>query len=162
MPQREKFITFSVGETKLGIPIDRVVEVVKIDADEVDMVSDIAGLTKINEKSIPLIDIAGKFAHNIGKQRKNEKAIIVRDDCVFFGLLAGSNIDIAEVEGERIFDVPSLLKQNPERSILSAVAVFNEKPLLILDLKNIYRLNELKSLDEGTNTELEKNLREDK
>ena len=129
-------LLFSVGSVRYGVPLGRVLGLVK--EPELDPLGPPPGMPQVvlfEGRNVPVLP-AHDFLHDIGPQNGRPREIIVLDDVTGpFGIFVDATHSVVEIAaGDELYMMPP--EEDSERSPRMAWGVFTfaERPVMLLDL----------------------------
>jgi len=147
--QKDKYLTFLLGNEKYGIEIRHVTEIIGIlPITEVpDLPEYIKGIINLRGKIIPVMDVRLRF----GKPdiNYNERTCIIVIDIIDFsvGLVVDSVSDVLSISEQDIVPPPELNKGQHNRYI-KGIGKISEEVMLILDCEKLLTENLASELNE--------------
>jgi purine-binding chemotaxis protein CheW len=143
-----KFIVFSIAGKEFGIPIDRIVEIVKKQkiTPLPKVPQFISGVINLRGAIIPLMDLRKRLG--VEPSSVKERILIIKMHGEKIGLLVDDVREIARIENEHISSPPSIFKGLKQEYLLS-IARIAERLIIILNLDNLLTSEEMILLEES-------------
>ena len=151
--QKDKYLTFTLGEELYGIDIRVVIEIIGIlPITKVPEVPDyVRGIINLRGKIIPVIDMRLRFGREFRPYTDRTCVIVIEVKDVLLGLIIDGVSEVLSIpEGETV--APPELKSANNRYIRSIGKLPDTKVVLLLDWEKLFDVEEEKMLS-GMNEE---------
>lgn len=145
--QKDRYLTFMLGEECYGIEIRFVTEIIGMQAITVmpEIPEYVKGIINLRGKIIPVIDVRARFKKE-GKEYNDRTCVIVVDISeLSIGLIVDSVAEVLTIPEQDIVDPPQISKGAFNRYIKKIGKVGNEVKLL-LDCEKLLTESELENL----------------
>jgi len=144
--QKDKFLTFSLGNESYGIEIKHVTEIIGIQpVTEVPELPDyIRGIINLRGKIIPVMDVRLRFKKTFREYNDRTCIIVIDIGDVSIGLIVDSVSEVLSIQENEIV-VPPEVSRNANKYIKGIGKVGNEVKL-ILDCDKLFDEDEVESL----------------
>lgn len=147
--QKDRYLTFVLGDECYGIEIRYVTEIIGIQAITVipEIPEYVKGIINLRGKIIPVIDVRARFKKE-GKEYNDRTCVIVVDIKEFsIGLIVDSVAEVLTIPEQDIVDPPQISKGASNRYIKKIGKVGNEVKLL-LNCEMLLTESELENLND--------------
>lgn len=151
--QKDKYLTFTLGEELYGIDIRVVIEIIGIlPVTKVPEVPDyVRGIINLRGKIIPVIDMRLRFGREFRPYTDRTCVIVIEVKEVLLGLIIDGVSEVLSIpEGQTV--APPELKSASNRYIRSIGKLPDSKVVLLLDWEKLFDVEEEKLLG-GMNEE---------
>lgn len=151
--QKDKYLTFTLGEELYGIDIRVVIEIIGIlPITKVPEVLDyVRGIINLRGKIIPVIDMRLRFGREFRPYTDRTCVIVIEVKEVLLGLIIDGVSEVLSIpEGQTV--VPPELKAASNRYIRNIGKLPDSKVVLLLDWEKLFDVEEEKMLS-GMNEE---------
>ena len=151
--QKDKYLTFTLGEELYGIDIRVVIEIIGIlPVTKVPEVPDyVRGIINLRGKIIPVIDMRLRFGREFRPYTDRTCVIVIEVKEVLLGLIIDGVSEVLSIpEGQTV--APPELKSASNRYIRSIGKLPDSKVVLLLDWEKLFDVEEEKMLS-GMNEE---------
>jgi len=143
-------VGFRVGGETFGVPITCVHEIVRVP--DITSVPDspefVEGVINLRGKIVSVVDLRKRFGEsNIDPHKKN-RVIVVESDGKLVGLIVDAASEVLRIPNVDIEPPPSVL-QKSESSYVTGVGKFQNRLIILVDLKRVLQRGELRKLDEN-------------
>jgi purine-binding chemotaxis protein CheW len=151
----QKFAVFKISDELFGIPIDRVVEIIKLHKlfTIPGLPSFLSGVMSVRGAIIPLIDLRRRFGTT--PSGKKERIIIVRFETEKIGFLVDEMKEIMSLETQEITKSPLIFK-GFRTEYITGLGKKNDMIIILLNIDNLLTSEEKIVLSESIGT-LEEN-----
>lgn len=142
-------VGFRVGTETFGVPITCVHEIVRVpDITSVpDSPAFVEGVINLRGKIVSVVDLRKRFgATNIDPHKKN-RVIVVESEGKLVGLIVDAASEVLRIPNADIEPPPTVL-QNSESSYVTGVGKFQNRLIILVDLKRVLQRGELRKLSE--------------
>jgi purine-binding chemotaxis protein CheW len=142
-------VGFRVGAETFGVPINFVHEIVRVP--DITSVPDspefVEGVINLRGKIVSVVDLRKRFGEtNIDPHKKN-RVIVVESEGKLVGLIVDAASEVLRIPNGDIEPPPSIL-QNSESSYVTGVGKFQNRLIILVDLKRVLQRGELRKLSE--------------
>jgi purine-binding chemotaxis protein CheW len=142
-------VGFRVGAETFGVPIKCVHEIVRVP--QITNVPDspefVEGVINLRGKIVSVVDLRKRFGEtNIDPHKKN-RVIVVESEGKLVGLIVDAASEVLRIPNSDIEPPPSVL-QNSESSYVTGVGKFQNRLIILVDLKRVLQRGELRKLSE--------------
>lgn len=146
----QKFAVFRISDEVFGIPIERVVEIIKLQkVFTVPGLPDfLSGVMNVRGLVIPLIDLRKRFG--TGPSGKKERIIVVRFEQEKLGFLVDEVKDILSVSAQEMTKPPSIFKGFKTEYIMG-LGRKDGNIIIILNIDNLLTSEERIMIKESIN-----------
>lgn len=145
--QKDKYLTFQLGEEEYGVDIRFVTEVVGLQeiTSVPDMPEFIKGVINLRGKVIPVMDVRMRF--NMEKRAYDDRTcvVVVDIDDTSVGLVVDEVQEVADIPESRIEPPPRVSKATRSRFIMG-LGKMEDKVTILLDVRNLLYEEELEQL----------------
>jgi purine-binding chemotaxis protein CheW len=147
--QKDRYLTFTIGNECYGIEIKYVTEIIGIQAiTEIPELPDyVKGIINLRGKIIPVIDVRTRFKKEIKAYNDRTCVIVVDIKELSIGLIVDSVAEVLTISEQDIVDPPHMNKESNNRYIKKIGKVGNEVKLL-LDCEKLLTENDMDDLNE--------------
>lgn len=139
--QKNKYLTFSIGEEVFGIEIRYVTEIIKHQeiTDIPDVEDYIKGVINLRGKIIPVMDMRLRF-NKIEKEYHDRTCIIVVDVCdITMGFIVDTVAEVILIPEENVVPPPEI--NNKKHKYVKAIGKIDSEVQLILDCEKLVTEN---------------------
>jgi len=149
--QKDKFLTFRIGDEDYGIPICHVIEIVGIQkiTEVPDMPDFVRGVINLRGQVIPVMDLRTRFKMPGRDYDERTCVIVVRLEECSVGVVVDTVSEVINIPEGNISPPPSLSKTGGGRYIMGMGRVDNNVKILLDTTKLLYdqELEELVGAD---------------
>ncbi len=147
--QKNRFLTFSLGEESYGIEIKYVIEIIGIQSITrvPELPEYVKGIINLRGKIIPVLDVRLRFKKEPKEYNDRTCVIVVDIKDVSIGLIVDSVAEVISISEENMVEPPQLNKGFNNRYIKRIGKVGNEVKLL-LDCEKLLTEAELDDISE--------------
>ena len=148
--QKDRYLTFVLGNECYGIEIRYVTEIIGIQAiTEIPELPDyVKGIINLRGKIIPVIDVRIRFRKETKAYNDRTCVIVVDIKELSIGLIVDSVAEVLTIPEQDIVDPPQMNREVGSRYIRKIGKVGSEVKLL-LDCEKLLTENELESINEA-------------
>jgi purine-binding chemotaxis protein CheW len=145
--QKDKYLTFSIGNVSYGIEIQYVTEIIGIQAiTEVPEMPDyVKGIINLRGKIIPVMDVRLRFKKEMADYNDRTCIIVISMNDLLTGLIVDKVSEVTAILPQDIEEPPQMNQGLNNRYIKNIGKTGNEIKLL-LDCGNLFTEEELLSL----------------
>jgi len=155
MQKKDQVVNFRIGRESFGVPIDNVQEIVRVPEITVvpEMPSFVEGVINLRGKIVSIVDLSKRLKIEAAPRAKSSRVLIVEVDDKIIGLLVDSVNAILQIPQEAVEPTPDTVTPVGADYIIG-VGKLPDKLIILLNLKNILRPDEIKGLaaDESAGT----------
>lgn len=152
--QKDKYLTFHLGEEDYGIEIAFVTEIIGIQkiTEVPDMPEFIKGVINLRGKVIPLMDVRERFRMQFREYDERTCIVVVDINNTAVGLLVDEVSEVVDIPESQVEPAPKTGKGTSSRFIKGMGKMDDEVKILLDVGKILYdeELETLDSVDEGT------------
>jgi purine-binding chemotaxis protein CheW len=138
-------VGFRVGAETFGVPITYVHEIVRVP--EITSVPDspefVEGVINLRGKIVSVVDLRKRFGETQVDPSKKNRVIVVESDGKLVGLIVDTASEVLRIPNADIEPPPSIL-QNSESSYVTGVGKFQNRLIILVDLKRVLQRGELR------------------
>ncbi len=147
MAKNLQLVVFNVGKELYGVGIDSVQEIVRVpDVTEVpDSPIFLEGVINLRGRVVPVIDLRKRLRLNGAERTKSTRVLITGNGGNIVGLLVDSVSEVIKIQPDAIEDPPEMISAIGVEYI-TGVAKMEERLIILLDIKKILDVEEMKSL----------------
>lgn len=147
--QKDRFLTFSLGNESYGIDIKYVIEIIGIQAitEIPDLPEYVKGIINLRGKIIPVLDVRLKFKKEFREYNDRTCVIVVDIKEVSIGLIVDKVAEVITIPEEDMVDPPQMKKGLNNKFIKKIGKIGNDVKLL-LDCEKLLTDEELEDLNE--------------
>lgn len=154
MAKHMQIVVFSVGKEFYGVSIETVQEIVRVpDVTEIpDAPAFLEGVINLRGKIVPVIDLRKRLRLHGVEKTKSTRVLITENGQHMVGLLVDSVWEVLKMQPETIEEPPAMVSAIGVEYI-TGVAKVDERLIILLDLKRILSIEDMKRLSksiEGT------------
>ncbi len=148
--QKDRYLTFILGNECYGIEIKYVTEIIGIQAitEIPELPEYVRGIINLRGKIIPVIDVRVRFKKESKEYNDRTCVIVVDIKELSIGLIVDSVAEVLTIPEQDLVDPPQMNKEANNRYIKKIGKVGNAVKLL-LDCEKILTENELDGLNEA-------------
>jgi len=140
-------VGFRVGTETFGVPITCVHEIVRVP--DITSVPDspefVEGVINLRGKIVSVVDLRKRFGESKIDPHKKNRVIVVESDGKLVGLIVDAASEVLRIPNADIEPPPSVL-QNSESSYVTGVGKFQNRLIILVDLKRVLQRGELRKL----------------
>jgi len=142
-------VGFRVGAETFGVPITYVHEIVRVP--EITSVPDspefVEGVINLRGKIVSVVDLRKRFGETQLDPNKKNRVIVVESDGKLVGLIVDTASEVLRIPNADIEPPPSIL-QNSESSYVTGVGKYQNRLIILVDLKRVLQRGELRKAAE--------------
>ena len=142
-------VGFRVGTETFGVPITCVHEIVRVP--QITSVPDspefVEGVINLRGKIVSVVDLRKRFGETQTDPHKKNRVIVVESEGKLVGLIVDAASEVLRIPNADIEPPPSVL-QNSESSYVTGVGKFQNRLIIMVDLKRVLQRGELRKLSE--------------
>lgn len=144
--QKDKFLTFQLGNEFYGIEIKYVIEIIVIQAiSEVpELPPYIKGIINLRGKIIPVMDVRVRFKKEEIAYNDRTCIIIVKIEDISMGLIVDAVSEVLNIQDSEIIAPPEITRRS--NKYIKAIAKVNEDIKLILNCNKLLENDEIENL----------------
>ena len=154
MKKKDQVVSFKIGKEYFGVHIHMVQEIVRVPEITVvpEMPSFVEGVINLRGKIVSIVDLSKRLKIDGAKRAKSSRILIVEVETRVVGLLVDAVNAILRIPPESIEPAPDIVTSVGTEYILG-VGKLSDKLIILLDLKNVLRPEEIKRLAADERTE---------
>jgi len=141
-------VGFRVGTETFGVPITCVHEIVRVP--QITSVPDspefVEGVINLRGKIVSVVDLRKRFGETQIDAGKKNRVIVVESDGKLVGLIVDAASEVLRIPNADIEPPPVL--QNSESSYVTGVGKFNNRLIILVDLKRVLQRGETRKVEE--------------
>jgi len=141
-------VGFRVGTETFGVPITCVHEIVRVP--QITSVPDspefVEGVINLRGKIVSVVDLRKRFGETQIDAGKKNRVIVVESDGKLVGLIVDAASEVLRIPNADIEPPPVL--QNSESSYVTGVGKFNNRLIILVDLKRVLHRGETRKVEE--------------
>lgn len=137
--QKDKYLTFSIGEDSFGIEIEHVVEIIKLQTiTEVPDVEDyVKGVINLRGKIIPVMDIRLRFNKEPRNYHDRTCVIVIDVNDITVGIIVDKVADVVIIPEESVAKPPDINKT--DKKYIKSIGKTGDTVKLILDCEELIK-----------------------
>lgn len=145
--QRDRYLTFHIGDEDYGIEIEHVIEIVGIQkiTEVPEMPEFVKGVINLRGQVIPVIDVRARFRMEPREYDDRTCVIVVRIKETSVGLIVDTVSEVRNIPADCVSEPPRVAHGTSTRYILGLGKV-GEEVKILLDVDKLLFDNELESL----------------
>ena len=147
MAKNLQLVVFNVGKELYGVGIDKVQEIVRVP--EVTEVPDapvfLEGVINLRGKVVPVIDLRKRLRLQGIEKTRSTRVLITENGRSKVGLLVDSVSEVLKVQPDSVEEPPEMISAIGVEYITGVVKA-EERLIIILDIKKILSVDEMKNL----------------
>ena len=147
MKKKDQVVNFKIGKESFGVAIDDVQEIVRVP--EITMVPEtpsfVEGVINLRGKIVTVVDLSKRLKIEAAPRAKSSRVLIVEVDNKSIGLLVDSVNAILQIPQEAVEPTPDIVTPIGADYIFG-IGKLKDKLIILLDLKNILRPEEIQGL----------------
>lgn len=156
MAKNVQTVVFSIGREFYGIGIDSVQEIVRVP--DITAVPDapgfLEGVINLRGKIVPVIDLRKRFKLHGVDRTKSTRVLITENGEQMVGLLVDSVWEVLKMQQDTVEEPPAMVSDIGVEYI-TGVAKVEERLIILLDLKRILNIEDMKRLGKSTESSAE-------
>lgn len=145
--QKDKYLTFKVGEEEYGVEISCVIEVIGMQkiTHVPDMPEFVKGVINLRGQVIPITDVRMRF--NIETREYNDRTciVVVTVNDTFVGLVVDTVSDVLAIPQENI-DPPPKVNQQRKSHFIQGIGKIGDNVKILLDVNKLLYDDELEKI----------------
>jgi len=148
--QKDRYLTFSLGDESYGIEIKYVTEIIGIQTitEIPELPEYVKGVINLRGKIIPVMDVRLRFKKEAREYNDRTCVIVIDINDISIGLIVDSVAEVLTIPEEDIVEPPKMNKSFSNRYIKNIGKVENGVKLL-LDCEKLLTEDELEDLSEA-------------
>ncbi|MBF0530052.1 MAG: purine-binding chemotaxis protein CheW [Deltaproteobacteria bacterium] len=145
--QKDKYLTFSLGDEEYGIEIQYVIEVIGLQkiTHIPDMPDFVKGVINLRGQVIPVMDVRTRFKMPIKEHDDRTCVIVVNIQDTSIGLVVDEVSEVMDIPAERVEDPPRI-NQRDSRRLIQGLGKVNDEVKILLDVHKLLYEDELAQL----------------
>jgi purine-binding chemotaxis protein CheW len=150
MKKKDQVVSFKIGRESFGVPIHNVQEIVRVPeiAAVPEMPSFVEGVINLRGKIVSIVDLGKRLKIEAAPRGKSSRVLIVEVDNKIIGLLVDAVNAILQVPPDAVEPAPDIVTPVGADYIVG-VGKLQNKLIILLELKNILKPDEIKRLAAG-------------
>lgn len=147
--QKDKFLTFSLGEEDYGIEIKYVREIIRIQpiTQIPELPGYVRGIINLRGKIVPVMDVRLRFKKELKKYNNRTCVIVIDISDISIGLIVDSISEVVSISEQDIV-LPPLVNKGIQNRYIKGIGKLENDVKLILDCEKLLREDELENLSE--------------
>ena len=147
MNKKNQVVSFKIGKETFGVYIHIVQEIIRVPeiTPVPEMPSFVEGVVNLRGKIVSIIDLSKRLRIEGSQRTRTSRILIIEVDKKAIGLLVGAVTEILRLPPESIEPAPDIVTAVGAEYILG-VGKLSDKLIILLDLKNILKPEELKKI----------------
>ncbi|MBZ0263395.1 chemotaxis protein CheW [bacterium] len=150
--QKDKFLTFRLGEEEYGLEIRNVIEIIGIQrvTDLPDTPKYVRGVINLRGKVVPVIDVRLRFG--MAEKEYNERTciVVVNLNEMLVGLIVDSVSEVIDIPAGDI-ETPPTMKKSAKNHFLSGLGKVGDTVKILLDLDQLVQGEDIEQILEVAN-----------
>ena len=144
-----QLVVFTIGDEEFGVDISQVREIVRLVAITYlpKAPGFIEGVVNLRGQVLAVIDLAKRLGISSKPRGETTRIIVVEVADNTVGMIVDSVSEVLRLSSEFVEEVPSLIDTEVPEHYLRGVGKLKDRPLVLLDLKNILTLDEIKHVE---------------
>lgn len=149
--QKDKYLTFCIGNEDYCIDIKYVIEIIGIQPITLipEMPDYVKGVINLRGKIIPVIDVRIRFKKDFIDYNDRTCIIVVEINKIFIGLIVDKVLEVMTILEENISELPKVSKKSYQK-YMKGIGKMEEGVKLILDSEKLLDYEEIMELEEIT------------
>jgi purine-binding chemotaxis protein CheW len=145
--QKDKYLTFTLGDEIYGIGISHVIEIIGIQkiTEVPDMPGYVRGVINLRGQVIPVLDVRTRFQMPVREYDERTCVVVVLLNETSVGLVVDTVDEVADIPGESVSPPPGIGRNTASRYIKGMGRVGDEVKIL-LDVNRLLFDEELEAL----------------
>lgn len=150
--QKDKFLTFQVGNEEFGIEIRHVTEIIGLQkiTDVPDMPNFIRGVINLRGKVIPVMDVRSRFKLESREYDDRTCIVVVNINDNAVGLVVDRVSEVADIPESQV-EPPAQIGQDTASRYIQGMGKIGEEVKILLDVDRLLYEDELKSISQMPN-----------
>jgi len=147
MNKKNQVVSFKIGKETFGVYIHIVQEIIRVPeiTPVPEMPSFVEGVVNLRGKIISIIDLSKRLRIEGSPKARTSRILIVEVEKKVIGLLVGAVTEILRLPPESVEPAPDIVTSIGAEYILG-VGKLPDKLIILLDLKNILKPEEIKKI----------------
>ena len=147
MNKNSQMVSFRIGKEIFGVPITMVQEIVRVPeiTPVPDMPSFIKGVINLRGKIVSVIDLGKRLKLDCAPLSRSSRILVLEVEKKIIGLLVDAVTQIIKVPPEAVEPPPEIVS-SIAAEYLMGVGKLPDKLVILLDLRNILKPEELRKL----------------
>lgn len=148
--QKDKYLTFSIGEEIYGLEISYVLEIIGVqDITEVPrQLPFIKGVINLRGKIIPVMDIRLRFGKAAREYDDRTCVVVLELEEMTVGIIVDTVVEVLNILPEQISEPPSFDERHG-RSFINGIGKLGDDVKLLLNVRELIAHEQAVSADEG-------------
>jgi purine-binding chemotaxis protein CheW len=149
-----QLVVFTIGEEEFGVDISQVREIVRLVAiTYLPKAPDfVEGVVNLRGQVIAVIDLAKRLGISSKERGETTRIIVVEVGDNTVGMIVDSVSEVLRLGSEFLEEVPALIDTEVPEHFIRGVGKLKDRLLVLLDLKNILTLDEIKHVEHHIKT----------
>ncbi len=146
--QKDRFLTFQIGDEEFGIEIDCIIEVIGMQkiTDVPDMPDFVKGVINLRGQVIPVVDVRMRFAMEPLEYNDRTCILVVNVNDTSIGLVVDTVCDVLHIPEDRI-EPPPKIKQRSRGRFIQGMGKIGEEVKIILNIRKLLYDDELEKIE---------------
>lgn len=164
-----QLVVFTIGDEEFGVDISQVREIVRLV--QITYLPKapgfIEGVVNLRGQVLAVIDLAKRLSISSKQRGDTTRIIVVEVADITVGMIVDSVSEVLRLSSEFVEEVPSLIDTEVPEHYIRGVGKLKDRLLVLLDLKNILTMEEVKHVEHhmkvagsATNKESQASLKE--
>jgi purine-binding chemotaxis protein CheW len=144
-----QLVVFTIGDEEFGVDISQVREIVRLVAITYlpKAPGFIEGVVNLRGQILAVIDLAKRLGISSKERGETTRIIVVEVSDNTVGMIVDSVSEVLRLNTEFVDEVPSLIDTEVPEHFIRGVGKLKDRLLVLLDLKNILTIEELKHVE---------------
>jgi purine-binding chemotaxis protein CheW len=144
-----QLVVFTIGDEEFGVDISQVREIVRLVAITYlpKAPGFIEGVVNLRGQVLAVIDLAKRLGISSKERGETTRIIVVEVADNTVGMTVDSVSEVLRLGSEFVEEVPSLIDTEVPEHFIRGVGKLKDRLLVLLDLKNILTLDEIKHVE---------------
>lgn len=145
--QKDKFLTFTVGNEDYGLEIYHVTEIIGIQkiTEVPDMPDYVKGVINLRGKVIPVMDVRKRFKFEEREYDDRTCIVVVNINDTFIGLVVDTVKEVSDIPETQIEPPPALSEGN-QQMFIKGLGKVDENVKILLDVDKLLHHKELEKV----------------
>lgn len=137
--QKDKYLTFKIGEESYGMGIGMVTEIIGIQpiTKVPELPDHIRGIVNLRGKIIPVMDVRMRFKKEFKEYNDRTCIIVIEVKNVDIGLIVDSVSDVLSIPEEEIVNPPEISRNS--NKYIRSIGKIGDQIILLLDCNKLLR-----------------------
>lgn len=146
--QKDKFLTFSLGNETYGLDIKYVTEIIGIEeiTEVPELPEYIRGIINLRGKIIPVMDVRLRFKKPFREYNDRTCIVVVDIQEISVGLIVDAVSEVISILEENIVDPPDM-KSGPKNRYIKGIGKVGTDVKLLLDCSKLLSNDEIENLE---------------